>query len=265
MTAIVFDGQEAAAKIEAELKERIADLKKKPRLAIVLDNETQASQPIRLASNKYVQMKQEAALRVGIEVEVFKKLNEVKQSEFDGVMVQLPSSEDLSQIERDKDVDGLNPKSDSADSTDRFVPATIKAVEKVLDQALLLTEADVDDNLKIAIVGAKGNVGRPLMERMQRYGMNVTGFDKEDLPAGRQGELNLKGFKVIVSCTGQAGLIKKEMVDMGVILIDVGFPKGDFEESVREKASFMTPVPKGVGPITVVSLLSNVVQSAENF
>lgn len=256
METIIFDGKELAGKIEADLKERIMELGRKPTLAIVLDNDTEASK-------KYVQMKQQKAEELGIDVQVFKKLSEVNQAEFDGVMVQLPSNEDLSMIDPEKDVDGLNSEWSPAPgesirsprgSLSSFVPATVKAIEKILDQALLFTDADVDDKLTIAVVGVKGKVGAPLVERMKMYGMNVGGFDLDD-------ELNLKNFKVVISCTGKPGLIKEEMVRGGVIVIDVGYPKGDFDEKVKDKAIFWTPVPGGVGPMTVFCLLENLVKA----
>lgn len=240
---IIFDGKKLAAEIEVDLKDRIVGLDKKPKLAIVLSNDDPASV-------KYVEMKKQVAERLGVEVEIFESLAEIDQEKYDGVMVQLPSDEKLNLIKPEKDVDGLNPKSD-------IVPATVKAIEKVLDVALRELELDIDDKLKIAIVGARGNVGRPLLERMERYGMAVTGFDLGDDLSG------LKDYKIIISCTGQAGLIKAEMVSKDFVGIDVGYPEGDFSEDAIEKAAFMTPVPGGVGPLTVVSLLENVVMAAE--
>lgn len=240
---IVFDGRKFAEKLETELKSRVAELDLKPKLAIVLCGDDPASV-------KYVEMKSAAAKRVGVEVQIFKKLIEVDQDKFEGVMVQLPSDENLNLISPEKDVDGLNTSSD-------FVPATVKAIEKILDVALRELDIDIDDKLKIAIVGAKGNVGRPLLERMQRYGMAVTGFDLGD-------DLNkLQDFKIVISCTGQKDLIKGEMVKEEFVGIDVGFPESDFADGAAAKASFITPVPGGVGPMTVVSLLENVVNASE--
>ena len=108
-------------------------------------------------------------------------------------------------------------------------------------------------DLKVGVVGSEGQVGKRLVDRFSKLGFEVLGFDVgDDLKA-------LKKCGVIISATGQAGLIKQEMVKDGVIAIDLGFPVGDFDSSVAEKASFFTPVPGGVGPVTVVSLFENLV------
>lgn len=195
-------------------------------------------------------MKKKTAERIGVSVEIFKELKLVDQEKFDGVMVQLPSSEDLSLIRPEKDVDGLNPNSD-------FVPATVRAVERILDSAYRELNIDIDESFKVAVVGAKGSVGSALVSRMKRFGIEMGEFDMgDDL-------MKVADFKVVISCTGSEGLIKPEMVQEGAICIDVGFPKGDFEERVKEKTSFWTPVPGGVGPMTVISLMVNLVDAYE--
>ena len=67
----------------------------------------------------------------------------------------------------------------------------------------------------------------------------------------------LKDFDVVISATGQPGLVKASMVKEGVVAVDLGYPKADFDDGVKEKASVITPVPGGVGPVTVLSLFEN--------
>lgn len=240
---VVFDGNNFAKEIEEVLKNRIQALGRAPKLAIVLSGGD-------LSSAKYVEMKKKKGIELGVEVSVLEKLADVSQVDFDGVMVQLPSDEDLSLIDPYKDVDGLNPNSE-------FVPATVKAVEKILDQAYRETEKDIDENLKIAVVGSKGNVGRALVERMKRFGIEPGEFDLGD-------DLNqLIDYSVIISAVGKESLIRDEMVMKGAVCIDVGFPKGDFDHEIKNKALFWTPVPGGVGPVTVICLFENLVMAAE--
>ncbi len=170
------------------------------------------------------------------------------------MLVQLPivgagkkeTEEILGLIPLDKDVDGLNPSS-------KFVPAVVRAVEKILD------EIKVTPMNSVAVVGAKGMVGRRLVSSIKYLGFREIGeFDLgDDLK-------KLRNYWVVISATGQAGLIKPEMVRDGVVAIDLGYPKGDFDPSassgqvpISEKAKFFTPVPGGVGPVTVVCLYEN--------
>lgn len=242
---VVFRGREYAGKVEDALKRKVEGLRKKPRLAIVFSGDDEGSK-------KYVEMKSGTAKRVGMEVVIFEKLARVDQAKFEGVMVQLPSKEDLSLIWPQKDVDGLNPqKSD-------FVPAVVRAVGKILrvaekEKCLVETAS----KSKVAVVGAKGSVGRGMVKYLRFLGSEVGEFDAgDDLK-------QLVDFEVVISAVGKPGLIKPEMVREGVVAIDVGYPKGDFDEGVKEKAAFWTPVPGGVGPVTVVSLLENIVKPYE--
>ncbi len=287
-----FDGKMFAAKIEEELKARVEGMRIKPKLTIVMMGEDEGSRI-------YVAMKKKVGERVGIGVEV-KRVESPegvrgglkdagRDGSLAGLMVQLPllrstslagqvialtkeeTEETLRLIPLSKDVDGLNPENlallQSGEpysaygyegARQAFVPATVKAVEKILDEAFRYTSKDIDENLKVAVVGAKGMVGRGVAMRMRRFGMEIGEFESgDDLK-----ELNK--YEVVISVVGQAGLINPEMVKDQVIAIDVGFPQGDFDPEVEGKAEFFTPVPGGVGPVTVVSLLENVVLAVEN-
>lgn len=205
----------------------------------------------------YVGKKRKMGESLGVKVEV-KIVNDLerlkieimevgKDEGIDGVMVQLPiegadekkREEILSLIPDEKDVDGLSPDGSS------FLPAVVVAVEKILRNFQVT-------NLEMAVVGSKGMVGKALMKR---FG-GARGFDiGDDL-----GEL--VNYDVVISATGQAGLIKSKMVKSGVVAIDLGYPKADFDKEIEKKARFFTPVPGGVGPVTIVSLFENLAKTS---
>lgn len=240
---MVFDGRAAAKKIEAELGAS-GKLVGKSLLILVCDGSEKES--------TYVRLKREMGERLGVrvKVEVLRNKEQVVERlariEEAGVLVQLPilgagreeTEAIVSKIPPEKDVDGLN-------SRGSFKPAAVLAVLR------LLKAAGVGLGRRIGVVGAEGMVGRRLMRDLGGAGYSCLGFDLGD---------DLKGLEVcetIVSATGTAGLITAEMVRDGVVAIDLGFPKGDFEPKVAEKAAFFTPVPGGVGPLTVVCLYEN--------
>jgi methylenetetrahydrofolate dehydrogenase (NADP+)/methenyltetrahydrofolate cyclohydrolase len=129
------------------------------------------------------------------------------------------------------------------------LPAAVRAVERILEIF------KIEDTQKIALVGSRGMVGKSVGDRLKTLNLPFEGFDKGD-------ELSkLKNFEVIISATGKEGLITKEMVQPGYIGIDLGYPKGDFTSEAVDMASLVTPVPGGVGPITVVELYENLAEA----
>ena len=261
---MIFDGVGFAKKIEEGLRrsEKLVGT----RLVIFQTGNKESG---------YVRLKREMGKRLGVEVEVKMvprlTFTEAKlgRVDADGVLVQLPIAEVnkkerdeiLRLIPEDKDVDGLNPDGG------KFLPAVVVAVEKVMrnfkvtEQLLLPMQNTGYGTLKLAVVGSEGVVGKALVKRFESLGCKVVGVDKKkntkkDLSWQKEFG-KLKGCEVVISATGQAGLIKPEMVKNGVIAIDLGYPKGDFDPKVADKASFFTPVPGGVGPVTVVSLFEN--------
>lgn len=252
-----FDGKKFAAEIERKLVGSTG------RLVILLtaDNES---------GKIYSKKKQELGERIGVKVDVIEtEVGEIAEllrgygadESVDGLMVQLPiglSKEEtqkiLDLIPVGKDVDGLTSENLKMIATGEqwFLPATVKAVGKIVDEAIRETGLDIE-RMKVAVVGSEGVVGRPLVWQLKRFGFEVGEFDLgSDFS-------QLKSFDVIISAVGKEGLIKPEMVKDGVVAIDVGFPKGDFSPDVEEKAAFFTPVPGGVGPVTVVCLFENLV------
>ncbi|MCL4367313.1 bifunctional 5,10-methylenetetrahydrofolate dehydrogenase/5,10-methenyltetrahydrofolate cyclohydrolase, partial [Patescibacteria group bacterium] len=182
----------------------------------------------------------------------------------DGIMVQLPlpqrfleghdESEIIGSIDPEKDVDGLTGNSD-------FLPAAVVAVLKLLqDEDIKLT------NKKIVILGKSNLVGKPLAQQLISQGLDVEVCDSKTQDLDKQ----TKAADVLISATGVAELVKGEMVKEGAVVIDVGSEKingkvvGDVQfASVYPQASKITPVPGGVGPMTVMCLMENVIKVCE--
>lgn len=221
---VIFAGNKFARGVIAKLPKR------KAKLAIFLDSGN-------ISGAKYVAKKMQLARRLGVEI----AMNKVDGSE-DGIIVQLPhpdAKELISQIPPEKDVDGLRDGSP-------FKPAVVRAVLAILTEAKRIGF----NPIRLAVVGGKGFVGSRLVKEL-----NCSGFDiGVDLH-------QLKDFDAVISCTGQPGLVKPEMVKAGVVVIDVGYPQGDFDPKVAEKASFFTPVPGGIGPVTVAMLFANLLEA----
>lgn len=216
-------------------------------------------------SVKYTYMKFQKAHELGIDFMAEPYSKETPQEQLsqlldkynrdqniDGIMVQLPLPEELKVLREDlinkidpkKDVDGLTMK-----GRKMYLPATVKGVFSILDDMFV-------DWVKkdIAMVGSEGEVGQPMVEALAERGVNITEVDRS------VGEMeDLKSADIIISATGQNNLITADMVKGGVIAIDVGL--GDFDSSVYKKCLAYTPAIGGVGPMTVVSLMENVIKS----
>jgi methylenetetrahydrofolate dehydrogenase (NADP+)/methenyltetrahydrofolate cyclohydrolase len=244
---VIFDGKKQAER-EALFLEENERVLGKSLVIFQCDGRTDES--------AYVRLKKEMGERLGVMVSVdFRsQTSDLREGiiaanedeTVDGILVQLPvlgATKDevgqiLSSINPEKDVDGLNPKS-------RFIPAVIRAVERLME----IFKIKEDD--RIAVVGDKGAVGVRLMERLKVLGLSPKGFDQGD------NLKKLKDFEMVISATGVRGLITGEMVAEGFTGIDLGHPKGDFSPEAVAKASLITPVPGGVGPMTIVALYEN--------
>jgi methylenetetrahydrofolate dehydrogenase (NADP+)/methenyltetrahydrofolate cyclohydrolase len=174
----------------------------------------------------------------------------------------------VTQIAQHKDVDGLHPDTLRAveDShwkeQHKVLPATAKAVLEIFHFAEEELKYQVESfkQEKILIIGKSDLLGKPLYFELRNQGYNVQLLGTKELAERKTSGQLLLDAHTVISSTGQAGLVTGEMVQENVILIDVGEPKPDIHaESVSAKAAFLTPVPGGVGPVTVVSLLENCV------
>jgi methylenetetrahydrofolate dehydrogenase (NADP+)/methenyltetrahydrofolate cyclohydrolase len=218
-------------------------------------------------------LKKKAAERIGAEVEVVSlnqnlSTEEIKKqikdlnsnSETYGIMVQLPLPNSYSKGERDeivnsiakeKDVDGM--REDSP-----FLTPVVKAVLEVIKEASEFLP--VDREAKVVVVGATGFEGKKIMKILTEMGYQVEGADS------KTENLNLKtsGADILISATGQVGLIAGEMMKNGAVVIDVGSPKGDVRtEEVIDKVAYLSPVPGGIGPVTITMLLENLILAIE--
>ncbi len=268
---MILDGHKLAINKEAKLKIEVGKLKAKgiaPKLVVIVFKGDQAGQ-------LYSRLKQEASLRVGIEFvkhdldfydkeKVLGVIAEANQDDkVHGIMIQHPGlrwakgqsmevkifkeqwREMVKRVSLNKDVDGLRQDSE-------YQLATVKAVTELVKEKMPVREEN-----KVVVVGARGFVGKRLVKRLTEERYTVEGIDKDD-------DLVLEGKEadVLISATGQNELIKESMVKEGAIVIDVGWPKGDVDfKEVCKKTSLITPVPGGIGPLTVVFLLENLVSS----
>lgn len=269
MSAKVFDGNVEAEEVLQLVKQRMGKLGFVPKLVSFY-------KPDDMGSALYTRIKRRKAQDVGIEfegVEIFRGKDVpslVKKASLDsgvcGILVQHPSGEfAFSEEDWRAMVDAISPKKDvdGLREDSPFVPATVKAVLVALRVAGFSfvghRTALGFAKLRVVVVGATGMVGRPLVKVLEDSGAKVIGLDVDTQDLGYQ----TKRADVLVSATGVPGLIKAGMVKPGAVVIDVGAPKGDVSKNVKEVASFVTPVPGGIGPVTVACLLENVVEAAE--
>ena len=274
----LLDGKTLSADIEKNLITQVQDLTKQgitPGLAVILVGNDPAS-------CAYVQMKAKACKRVGIysvthemppsitEYELLSIIDILnKNPNIDGILVQLPlpshikTSKVLEAINPQKDVDGFHPFNVGRLSVnlDGFVPATPLGVMN------LLKHYNIDVSGKdVVIVGMSNIVGKPLAALMLNAGASVscTHILTRDVSA------YTKNADIVCVGVGKAGLIKAEMIKQGAIVVDIGINRlesgalvGDVDfENVSKKVSFITPVPGGVGPMTIATLLQNTYKAA---
>lgn len=175
-------------------------------------------------------------------------------------------------LDPDKDVDGLSPdtlnqvKTGEWQRSGAVLPATCQAVLSILEGYTNLFSSAISTEQgrqPVAIVGKSDLMGTPLFWVLKQRGCDVVLLGKKELKQGIEQKNFLHGFKVIISATGVAGLIVPTLIDEGAVVIDVGEPRGDVATDVRKVASFVTPVPGGVGPMTVACLMANCVRLAQ--
>lgn len=266
---IKIDGRVLAEKHKEQLIARLKDIKSDRTPTIVSFCNTEDEPSVR-----YTQMKKQKAQEIEISFlvegydtktsyeDLKQKVEGYNNSEsVDGIMVQLPLPLDLI-VFRDDLLDRINPRKDvdglTYEGQKYFMPATVKSVISIL-------EAEVPGwrGCKVAVVGADGEVGKPLLEVLSDELVPLEPLQLVAVDRNR-GDLNhdLKDCEIIISATGRKDLIKPEMLDGRPMLIDVGL--GDFNPACFEKAYKYTGEFGGVGPMTVISLMENVVDSFEN-
>lgn len=265
--ATIFDGKLYALKKQLLLKSGAKLLKEKGKnlklATILVGNDS--------ASRLYVNLKKKYIEEIGLEVDIYNLPETVKKEEIitlidslntdksvNGIMIQLPLPENLKGyrdeliegIEDSKDVDGMKKES-------KFIPPTVKAVLEILSLARNEVEVEVEN---ICVVGASGTVGKVLVKELKKRGNNVNNVLEADENTKNLENLT-KVSDVVISATGVINLISPDMLKQDVILIDVGSPFGDMDPRCGDLASFLTPVPGGVGPVTISCLAENLVTS----
>ena len=272
---ILLDGKQVSQKILAQLKEEIASMTRKPRLAVVVVGKDPVVQ-------KFIMQKRKTAVHIGVDFRVFpfeetiaasalrmRVAEIVHEKKNNGVIIQLPLPQSigkqhmLNAIIPQKDVDVLSSRAIGNVVVDAGtiispVAGAIKALFNEYDIAYA--------GKRIVIMGAGALVGKPvaLWLLRERVGYSVV---TEDTPDALQ---LLKEADIIISGIGKPRLVTGEMVKEGVIAIDAGTSEsqgklaGDIDfDSVSVKASYITPVPGGVGPVTVAMLFKNLVALAK--
>ncbi|MCL4398128.1 bifunctional 5,10-methylenetetrahydrofolate dehydrogenase/5,10-methenyltetrahydrofolate cyclohydrolase [Patescibacteria group bacterium] len=243
---MIIDGKAIAAQRAEILRNKIQVLSKAPKLAIVLVGDDPASKT-------YANLKLKKARELGIDAEIRKDLN----TDADGIIVQLPGGENLiKDIPPEKDVDGLTGKS-------KFLPATVKGIVTLLNGYIAKNFNSVAiqqcNNVTVVVVGQGRLVGKPLADYLEKRNYKVI---RGDINTPDLKSETLKG-DILVVATGVPNLIKADMVKPRAVVIDCGSPKAEVDfEKVKDVAGAITPVPGGVGPLTVISLLENVVEAA---
>jgi methylenetetrahydrofolate dehydrogenase (NADP+)/methenyltetrahydrofolate cyclohydrolase len=280
MSARIIDGKAIAAKIRGEQKERILRLQQqhgvRPGLAVILVGSDPASQV-------YVRNKVTACKDVGIRSELVEMPVTATQDQLlsridalntdptiHGILVQLPLPPQidvhsvLERIDFHKDVDGFHLYNVGGLVTGNtvFPPCTPYGVQKILEHEHIPVEGR-----NVVVVGASNIVGKPMALMLMQQEATVCICHKKTRDLGEFTML----ADILVVAAGVPGLIVPQMVRTGAVVIDVGINRlpdgrivGDVDfEGVRQKASAITPVPGGVGPMTIAMLLYNTVQSAE--
>lgn len=282
MSAKILDGKAIAANIRQSIKrrvqKRVAARQRPPGLAVVLLGTDPASQA-------YVRNKRRACEEVGFRSLAYDLPANTSQSDLlalidqlnsdptvDGILVQLPlgghidTERVVEQIHPDKDVDGFHPYNIGR-LTLRYpllrpcTPYGIVTLLQATEQELKGREA--------VVVGASNIVGRPMVLELMLAGCTVTVCHRWTRDLAR----HISEADILVAAVGKPRLVKGEWVKPGATVIDVGFNRqsdgtltGDVEfEPARERAAWITPVPGGVGPMTIAILLQNTLYAAETF
>lgn len=280
MTAKIIDGKSLAtqmrAEIAAEIKARKQSGHREPGLAVILVGEDPAS-------SIYVRNKRQACEQVGIksvfhalpstvnEAELRSLIDQLnKNNDIDGILLQLPlpahidSDEILELIDPHKDVDGFHPYNLGrlAQRRPLLRPCTPYGIMTLLDHIHQKYKGQ-----HAVIVGASNIVGRPMSMELLLAGATITICHRFT----KNLEEHVRQADILISAVGKPGVIKGEWIKPGATVIDVGINRladgtitGDVEfEIAKTKAAWITPVPGGVGPMTVTTLLKNTLIAAE--
>ncbi len=278
--AVIIDGKKLAKKTRENLKIECSNLKEKniiPKLSVIMVGEDPASKI-------YVKTKSKACDEIGIEyeehilneniiqeelIELIHKLN--NDDSVNGILLQSPIPRHLDideafrEISSEKDVDGFNPINVGKLllNQDTFVSCTPYGIMKMFEEYNIELEGK-----NVVIIGRSNIVGKPLMACCLNKHATVTICHSKTKDLKEK----TKNADILVAAIGKSNFVTSDMVKDNAVIIDVGINRGtdkkltgdvDFE-NVKEKASYITPVPGGVGPMTVAMLMNNVIKATIN-
>jgi len=284
MTAHIIDGKEQALRLKQTLRPRVRDFERRfgrpPGLAVVLVGDDPASQI-------YVRTKARQAAEIGISSQLFRLGADIEESELselvdqlntdntiDGILIQLPlpnqisAAQILRRIDPGKDVDGLHPLNAGLLASGQdggVIPCTPLGCLNLIQSV----QPDLQ-GLDATVIGKSAIVGRPMGQLLLNNGCTVTTVHL----ATRDVRAHCRNADIIVAAAGAPELVQGDWVKDGAIVIDVGITRvqsndgdtkifGDVDfDVVRQVAGAITPVPGGVGPMTVAMLLSNTIKCA---
>ncbi len=279
MSAKIIDGNRLASQIRAELKQRsdaLADSDRQPTLVVILVGDDPASQV-------YVRNKIRACSEVGIESReiilpantgtehLLQRIHQLAEDDdVDGILLQLPVPEGIDEarllaaIPSHKDVDGFHALNVGAlaQGNPQFIPCTPYGVMKML----LHTGVNLQ-GMEAVVIGRSNIVGKPMAQLLTAAGATVTVCHSKT----RDLAFHTRRADLLVAAIGRPRMISGDMVKPGAILIDVGINRddsgklcGDLDyESCEKVAGWITPVPGGVGPMTITMLLTNTLEAVE--
>lgn len=278
MTVLILDGKKLSTELAGKLAEKISSLSVQPKLVIIQVGDHPES-------NTYIKNKKLFGEKIGAVVLHKKFSASTPQAEVladiavqnadaavHGIIVQLPlpvgfdTSAIIEAIDPSKDVDGMTSKNVKAlyEGAEGFVPATTKGI------TLLLEQYNIDPvGKKVVVVGHSVLVGKPTALAMLNLGATVTVCHSQTRNLAEE----TRQADILIVAVGQPGLITKEFVKSGQIVIDIGINVTEVEgkkkihgdvdfENVKEIVAAITPVPGGVGPMTIVSLFENLLKVA---
>ena len=288
MTARIIDGKQVAADMRAELKDQVAKLKKQgiaPGLGVILVGEDPASK-------SYVTAKERACEDIGIysddnrlpadtpQAELMALVEQMNNdAKINGILIQLPLPDGLSEsevllaIDPAKDVDGFHPVNvgKMVVGEKAFLPCTPHGIVQ-----LLIRSGVTIEGADVVIVGRSNLVGKPLANMLIQKKPNANATVTVCHTRTKELASHTRRADIVVAAAGRPDTVTADMIKEGAVVIDVGVNRvedatkkrgyrlvGDVDfEAVKEKASLITPVPGGVGPMTITMLLYNTVESA---
>ena len=263
-----MDGKNLSNIIKDDLRKEISMYVQTPILAVITIGDDEASKV-------YVNNKRKSCEQVGISFMHFDYLSEVKESvvinkikelnkdvSVNGIIVQLPIPDHfnvdkiINTIDVSKDVDGLTNESKirRMNNKSSLIPCTTKGILELLDYYKINMESK-----RVVVVGRSELVGTPTYQECLKRNATVTICHSKTIDLGSI----TKEADILIVATGHKYLIDKNMIKEGCVIIDVGISRdngklyGDVNPNVSDKCSYLTPVPGGVGPMTVVMLLKN--------